>query len=119
MSLLLCPLTYGEDMPKNDEPVWIDEQMEEMVLPLKQWLEKTIRPNDPPQTPKQQQINLRQAIRMALKRYPGTVLSAGKKEDGFHIKILSRQGVVKIIHLPLANITKSHQSNDAQLKDAL
>ena len=116
LTLLLCPLTYGEDMPEKDEPVWIDEQMEEMVLPLKQWLEKTIRPDDPQPAPKQQQINLRQAIRLALRSYPGTVLSAGEKANGYHIKILSKQGVVKVIHLPLAHLPDNDpaQSNQSE-----
>lgn len=110
LSCLLSSLAYSDDTPKKDQPVWIDEQMEEMVLPLKQWLEKTIRSDDKKEPrSRQNQLNLRQAIRVALKNYPGTVLSAKEKEDGYHIKILSKNGVVKIVRLPYPTLSEDIQ----------
>ncbi len=86
-----------DDVPQKEEPIWIDTTMEEMVTPLKQLFE--YKEQAQPTAPKRQQT-MRQAIRMAIKQYPGMVLSVKQETTEYRVKILSKNGVVKLIKIP-------------------
>jgi hypothetical protein len=90
-----------DDQPTHrSNPLWIDDTMERIVIPIQKWLDK-----DPDKSKKQQDLlyasSMRSAIKSALAKYNGTVLSAAKNNDHFAIKILSKSGIVKIIKVPL------------------
>ena len=84
----------------KEDPAWIDETMEEMVMPLKQWLEYN--DNPPTALPTPASKSMRQAIKEATSSYPGVVLSVKKLEAVYQVKILSEQGVVQLIDISMA-----------------
>jgi len=98
--LLFSRTAFAEEVPQKEDPAWIDETMEEMVMPLKQWLEYN---DKPPHQPVEAPIkSMRQAIKEATSAYPGVVLSVKKLEVIYQVKILSEQGVVQLIDISMA-----------------
>ena len=93
-------ITLAEDIPQKEDPAWIDETMEEMVMPLKQWLEYNDKPVTSPVKPPSK--SMRQAIKEATTSYPGVVLSVKKLDAMYRVKILSEQGVVQLIDISMA-----------------
>ena len=98
--LVLSRATLAEGPPQKEDPAWIDETMEEMVLPLKQWLEYNDEP--PEEAPNLPSKTIRQAIKEATSLYPGVVLSVKKLEALYQVKILSEQGVVQLVDISMA-----------------
>lgn len=101
--------------PKKTKNKSQDNDMERFVMPFTKWVEGKLH-NSPVVNPTKEQITqnkgaslapqvgLRGAIKQALAVYPGTVLSADKSNDAgtlrYKIKIISADGVVKIITVP-------------------
>ena len=100
LMVLFSTITLAEDIPQKEDPAWIDETMEEMVMPLKQWLEYN--DNPPTALPTPASKSMRQAIKEATSSYPGVVLSVKKLEAVYQVKILSEQGVVQLIDISMA-----------------
>ncbi|WP_103654310.1 PepSY domain-containing protein [Agarilytica rhodophyticola] len=86
--------------------------VERIVMPFTQWVEKRIqntsivKPSVFPNKNKRQQhkgISLRQAIELARREYKGTVLGAERIEEKdnltYRIKIISKDGVIKVIEV--------------------
>ncbi len=90
-------ITLADDVLQKEDPAWIDETMEDMVMPLKQWLEYKDQTQKP--VPKPAQRTMRQAIKQATAQYPGVVLSIKQQDKAYQVKILSEQGVVKLINI--------------------
>ena len=104
----------AEDKPsEKNKPQ--DNDMERFVMPFTKWVEGKLHSSPVVNPTKEQiskkkgtsqapQVGLRGAIKQALAVYPGTVLSADKTNDGgtlrYRIKIISADGVVKIITVP-------------------
>lgn len=99
--LFTSHLCLAEDQDvSQDEQYWVDDKLEDIISPIKQWVEKKVQPSDTPQTtPASGKNGLRLAIKQALKIYPGTVLSAQFVDNTHQIKIISEQGVVNIINI--------------------
>ena len=98
--LLSSHLSFAQDQDTTeDDKFWVDDTLEDMVSPIKEWVEKKVQPSDEPPTPVPGKNGLRHAIKKALKIYPGTVLSAQFIDNTHQIKIISTQGVVNIIHI--------------------
>ena len=80
------------------EPLWIDQAMDDVIAPVKKWLD-----NDPEHPDTQAQANyahsIRSAIKHALKQHQGVVLNADKQADHYNIKILSNSGKIKVIRI--------------------
>ena len=95
--LAFSQITQADEVLQKEDPAWIDETMEDMVTPLKQWLEYNEQTQQP--APKPAQITMRQAIKQATRQYPGVVLSVKQQDKAYQIKILSKQGVVKLINI--------------------
>ena len=100
LMLAFSRTTLAEDVPQKEDPAWIDETMEEMVIPLKQWLEYDNKPSSEPSALPNK--TMRQAIKEATSLYPGMVLSVKKSDIFYQVKILSKQGVVKLIDISMA-----------------
>lgn len=83
------------------------QKVERFILPATRWIEQTVRKTplirspEKPDTSPVGQIDLRTAIKQALRVYPGTVLNAEKsRTEGrmtYRVRIISAQGVVKTI----------------------
>lgn len=99
--------------PAKNKPQ--DNDMERFVMPFTKWVEGKLHSSPVVNPTKEQvtkktgasrapQVGLRDAIKQALAVYPGTVLSADKSNDEgklrYRIKIISADGVVKIITVP-------------------
>lgn len=96
-----------------------EQMIERSVMPITNWVEKKIQGTNiikpsPYRSNKNQQdapepngITMRQAIVQAMDSYPGTVLSSEKTQSNGHqayqIKILSKQGVIRIIEVSAHN----------------
>jgi hypothetical protein len=80
------------------EPLWIDQAMDDVIAPVKKWLD-----NDPDHPDTQAQASyahsIRSAIKHALKQHQGVVLNADKQADHYSIKILSNSGKIKVIRI--------------------
>ncbi len=98
--LVFSRSTFADDISEKEDPAWIDETMDEMVQPLKKWLEY----NDKPlkKSSAKPRKSIRQAIKEATLRHPGVVLSVKKEDITYQIKILSKQGVIQLIDIPMA-----------------
>ena len=92
-------------------------EVERFVMPFTKWVEGKLHKSPVVNPTKDQivknsngrkakQVGLRAVIKQALKIYPGTVLSADKTKDNgvlrYKIKIISAEGVVKIVTVPTA-----------------
>lgn len=93
-----------------------DRLIERSVMPFTNWVEKKIqgsniikpspyqKKNGSTETNVTPRLSLRAAIEQAMSAYPGTVLSSDHlaKPDGqvYRIKILSSEGVIRIIEIP-------------------
>lgn len=98
---------------KNDKKKPKTEEVERFVMPFTKWIEGKLH-SSPVVNPTKKQISrkskksnqtgLRDAIKKALKIYPGTVLSADKSTQNgtreYRIKIISKSGIVKIVTVP-------------------
>mgnify|MGYP003388188068 FL=1 len=88
----------AEQAPQDTDPLWIDETMDSVITPFKQWLDK-----DPEQTTTPDQLqhatSIRSAIKQALKQHKGIVLSADEAERHYDIKILSESGTVNVVRI--------------------
>ena len=88
----------AEQAPQDTDPLWIDETMDSVITPFKQWLDK-----DPEQTTTPDQLqhatSIRSAIKQALKQHKGIVLSADEAESHYDIKILSESGTVNVVRI--------------------
>ena len=76
---------------------WVDDTLEEMVTPIKKWVETQMHESDPAPQNQPSDNDLRQAIKQATTLYPGTVLSAQYINQQYKIKIISSQGVIDVI----------------------
>ena len=96
----------AEQAPQDTDPLWIDETMDSVITPFKQWLDK-----DPEQTTTPDQLqhatSIRSAIKQALKQHKGIVLSADEAESHYDIKILSESGTVNVVRI-------ANQSNQSR-----
>lgn len=96
----------AEQAPQDTDPLWIDETMDSVITPFKQWLDK-----DPEQTTTPDQLqhanSIRSAIKQALKQHKGIVLSADEAERHYDIKILSESGTVNVVRI-------ANQSNQSR-----
>lgn len=96
----------AEQAPQDTDPLWIDETMDSVITPFKQWLDK-----DPAQTTTPDQLqhanSIRSAIKQALKQHKGIVLSADEAERHYDIKILSESGTVNVVRI-------ANQSNQSR-----
>ena len=82
----------------DSEPLWIDQTMDEVVAPLKKWLDSD--PDQPAEDTKTAQAHsIRSAIKQALKQHQGVVLNADRSDSHYHIKILSKSGTIKVIDI--------------------
>lgn len=98
--------------PKKSAPK--QEKVERFVMPFTKWVEGKLH-NSPVINPtkdkaqrsarKSNSNQMRQAIKKALKAYPGTVLSVDKSQRGalwvYKVKIISKSGVVKIVTIQM------------------
>lgn len=98
-------------------------EVERFVMPFTKWVEGKLHSSPIVNPTKEQivqknsnnrvrpQVGLRAAIKLALNIYPGTVLSADKSVKGevlrYKIKIISANGVVKIVTVP-SNISSGN-----------
>ena len=86
----------------ESDPLWIDQAMDDVIAPVKKWLD-----NDPDHPDSQAQAqaqanyahSIRSAIKHALKQHQGVVLNADKQADHYNIKILSNSGKIKVIRI--------------------
>jgi len=109
-----APATEQENKNnKKDKQNEDDKKVERFVMPFTRWVEGKLQKSSvinptakqvKKSKSKTSQHTLRTAIKQALATQPGTVLSADKvkTEDGlvFKIKILSKDGVVRIVTVP-------------------
>ncbi len=97
--LLSCASLGAQEQATEDEsdPYWFDETLEDMVTPLKQWVEDQVHSSDAPTENIFRDSDLRQAIKKALAIFPGTVLSAQYLNQQYKIKIISEQGVIDVV----------------------
>lgn len=85
----------ADDMQADN--FWVDDTLEEMVTPIKKWVETQMHESDPTPQNQPSDNDLRQAIKQATALYPGTVLSAQYSNQQYKIKIISSQGVIDVI----------------------
>lgn len=85
----------------QDGNYWVDETLEDMVTPIKKWVEDQMHESDPVPQNQPSDNHLRQAIKHATTLYPGTVLSAQYINQQYKIKIISSQGVINIVTIDM------------------
>ena len=89
---------FANAEPQKTPPLWIDQAMDEVIAPVKKWLD-----NDPEQPIKTEQAtsahSIRSAIKQALTQHQGVVLNAQKHSTHYNIKILSDSGKIKVIRV--------------------
>lgn len=105
--ILSCACLSAEEEKDN---YWVDDTLENMVTPLKKWVETQVHSSDQPATNTPSDDHLRQAIKRALVIFPGTVLSAQYINNQHKIKIISEQGVIDeiTIDMEVKNETPNH-----------
>lgn len=106
--LMLSCVCLGAEEQKDS--YWVDDTLENMVTPIKKWVETQVHSSPPPAINTPSDDHLRQAIKRALAIYPGTVLSAQYTNNQHKIKIISEQGVIDeiTIDMEVNNETPNH-----------